>query len=101
MKIRKKIEITVEYNISDEISDIDFTRVENFDNFCFDKSVKIIDVKEQVILKTSPEYKLCVICDKVYTGLGANAAPIKDGQCCDQCDKTVVIPTRIINIIRK
>ena len=35
MKIKKKIEITVEYNISDEISDIDFTRVENFDNFNF------------------------------------------------------------------
>ena len=47
MKIKKKIEITVEYNISDEISDIDFTRVENFDNFNFKHDVKIIDVKEK------------------------------------------------------
>ena len=47
MKIRKKIEITVEYNISDEISDIDFTRVENFNNFNFKHNVKIIDVKEK------------------------------------------------------
>tara|TARA_R100000687_G_scaffold21469_2_gene17880 strand:- start:195 stop:497 length:303 start_codon:yes stop_codon:yes gene_type:complete len=100
MKIRKKIEITVEYNISDEISDIDFTRVENFDNFCFDKSVKIIDVKEQVVLNVSPEYKLCIICNGAYIGYGSNAAPVKDGRCCTECNITVVIPARM-KITRK
>ena len=55
MKIKKKIEITVEYDISDEISDIDFTRVENFNNFNFKHNVKIIDVKEKnvALLRTS------------------------------------------------
>ena len=33
MKVKKTIQIEVEYNIDDSISDIDFTRVENFDNF--------------------------------------------------------------------
>lgn len=49
MKVKKTIQIEVEYNIEDSISDIDFTRVENFDNFNFDDSVDILSVKESKV----------------------------------------------------
>ena len=49
MEVRKTIEIAVRYNIPDEVSDIDFTRVENFGNFNFDKSVVIDSVKESKV----------------------------------------------------
>ena len=49
MKVKKTIQIEVEYNIDDSISDIDFTRVENFDNFNFDDSVDILSVKESKV----------------------------------------------------
>jgi len=39
--------------------------------------------------------KKCVICGKMYEGYGNNAMPLKEGQCCDDCDKTQVIPYRI------
>jgi len=43
--------------------------------------------------------KICIICSKEYFGLGANAEPIKNGQCCDGCDKSIVVPTRIANVM--
>ena len=50
--------------------------------------------------------KRCVICDgpieELYTEDGApywwdghNAAPVELGRCCDNCNETVVVPTRI------
>jgi hypothetical protein len=53
VEFRKTIEITVRYNVPDEISDIDFTRVENFDNFNFDKIVIIESVKELKVTTTT------------------------------------------------
>ena len=32
---------------------------------------------------------------EVYWDQGHNAAPIKDGRCCDDCNDTVVVPSRI------
>ena len=49
MKVKKTIQIEVDYNIDDSISDIDFTRVENFVNFNFDDSVDILSVKESKV----------------------------------------------------
>jgi hypothetical protein len=37
----------------------------------------------------------CSICGASYIGFGHNAAPITNGRCCDICNDTVVIPTRI------
>ena len=53
MKVKKTIQIEVEYNIDDSISDIDFTRVENFDNFNFDDSVDILSVNKINIINIS------------------------------------------------
>lgn len=39
--------------------------------------------------------KICSICGKKYNEYGNNAMPINDGQCCDKCNYTVVIPRRM------
>lgn len=38
----------------------------------------------------------CSICGKNYKGYGNNAQPINDGECCDKCNFTVVVPTRLV-----
>ena len=38
----------------------------------------------------------CSICtNKIYTKYGHNAQPVNNGTCCDMCNQTIVIPTRI------
>ena len=39
--------------------------------------------------------KICVICEKEYAGWGNNAEPVKEGQCCDECNWKKVIPARL------
>ena len=39
--------------------------------------------------------KICVLCKKEFEGFGANPQPLAEGICCDECDKTKVIPERI------
>ncbi len=48
----------------------------------------------------SNDTKTCVICGKEFTGHGNNAQPVKDGLCCDNCNMTKVIPTRL-NVSKK
>jgi len=54
----------------------------------------------------------CCLCDgdidhhkteegEVYWTLGHNALPIKEGQCCDFCNSTIVLPKRIKNILER
>jgi hypothetical protein len=43
--------------------------------------------------------KICVICEKHYDSWGNNAEPVSQGECCDHCNNTVVIPARIMNIV--
>ena len=39
----------------------------------------------------------CCICGKEFTGYGNNPSPIMDnGKCCDECDRTIVKPARIL-----
>tara|TARA_R100001443_G_scaffold91671_1_gene98310 strand:- start:420 stop:896 length:477 start_codon:yes stop_codon:yes gene_type:complete len=40
-------------------------------------------------------YKICTLCGTEFKEFGNNAMPIKEGICCDWCDKNVVIPARI------
>jgi hypothetical protein len=40
--------------------------------------------------------KICCICKMEYTGYGNNAWPVDDGQCCDICQETEVLPARIL-----
>lgn len=35
----------------------------------------------------------------MYWGEGHNAQPINDGRCCDGCNASVVVPTRIQNVM--
>lgn len=40
--------------------------------------------------------KVCCICGKEFTELGNDPYPIKnEGECCDRCNWTVVLPERI------
>ena len=39
---------------------------------------------------------LCIICSVPFQGYGHNPAPVKNmGRCCDTCNTTRVIPTRL------
>ena len=37
----------------------------------------------------------CSICGKEILDYSYNAYPVKNGSCCDECNRTVVIPTRL------
>ena len=42
----------------------------------------------------------CSICKGEIKGYGHNAEPVNSGRCCDNCNLTVVIPRRIMSLIR-
>lgn len=43
--------------------------------------------------------KTCVLCNKNFEEWGNNPAPLKsEGQCCDDCNHTKVIPERMKEI---
>lgn len=45
--------------------------------------------------------KTCCICGKEFTGFGNNPDPVcKEGRCCDECNSTVVVPTRLKECIK-
>lgn len=39
--------------------------------------------------------KTCCLCGKPYSGYGNNASPLKDGLCCDECNRKKVVPARL------
>lgn len=41
------------------------------------------------------EVQYCRLCGKRIDGHPHNAAPLKDGVCCDECNATKVIPERL------
>ena len=50
--------------------------------------------------KTLLENK-CGICEEMYIGYGNNADPVIGGKCCDKCNFSIVIPTRLGFILNK
>ncbi len=46
-------------------------------------------------IKGLPKRFLCCFCKKTVTGPGNNAMPAKDGRCCNKCNLSIVIPTRL------
>lgn len=47
-------------------------------------------------LVQEPETKKCVLCNSVLETYGNNPAPLaQDGECCDDCNSTKVIPARV------
>lgn len=63
----------------------------------FDDCCDVFD-PQQLILATAPT---CVICGDAIKpqangwAHGHNAAPVRDGQCCDVCNHAVVLPARV------
>lgn len=45
--------------------------------------------------------KKCCFCKIIIKEFGNNAEPIKKGVCCDECNKNIVIPIRIKNIMNR
>jgi len=43
----------------------------------------------------------CKICNKAIFGHGHNAQPIANGRCCDVCNDTEVIPSRLNNMLEQ
>ena len=44
----------------------------------------------------------CVICEKtIEDKYGHNAEPVKKGLCCDKCNYTIVVPTRMNPRLRR
>ena len=39
--------------------------------------------------------RTCILCKESFRGYGANAAPLAEGICCDECDVKKVIPERL------
>ena len=39
--------------------------------------------------------QICVICRQRFSEFGNNAWPVKDGNCCDACNKKVVLSSRV------
>ena len=39
--------------------------------------------------------KKCCICGNTFNGYGNNAAPIKNGTCCNKCNTQFVVPSRL------
>jgi hypothetical protein len=40
----------------------------------------------------------CVLCACKFEGLGNNALPVKEGLCCDTCNRTLVVPERLLRL---
>jgi hypothetical protein len=38
---------------------------------------------------------ICSICKKDFSGYGNNAHPVAEGDCCDNCNISAVIPARL------
>ena len=34
---------------------------------------------------------ICVICEEPYEGIGHNAQPVKQGDCCESCHPIVIV----------
>jgi len=45
--------------------------------------------------KAPAKTKVCSICQHPFTEYGNNAQPVNDGRCCDECNWTVVVPSRL------
>ena len=45
--------------------------------------------------------RVCILCKKEYKEWGNNAMPLADGQCCDHCNNTKVVPARLLRIKAK
>jgi hypothetical protein len=39
--------------------------------------------------------KICSICEQSYSEYGNNAEPVNSGRCCDNCNRGIVIPSRL------
>lgn len=48
--------------------------------------------------KTDTKSDFCCICGEPIEGYGNNAAPYKEGRCCDACNYKFVIPARLADL---
>jgi hypothetical protein len=59
----------------------------------------LLDFKANYHNKKQPaELAVCCLCSKPYTGYGNNAQPLSDGRCCDDCNRSKVVPLRFLDV---
>jgi hypothetical protein len=58
------------------------------------KNQRAIDM-DNLPSEVRPPTQQCILCQKIFTGWGNNSQPIKDGQCCDECNSNTVMPFRL------
>ena len=51
--------------------------------------------------KSGKKKNRCSICGEEYLGFGNNARPVNSKRCCDDCNTTVVIPSRIKELVKR
>lgn len=45
---------------------------------------------------------VCCICGKTFKGMGNNPSPVRnEGLCCDECNVSIVLHTRLLQLRRK
>ena len=104
-ELKRKLELMTDDQLNTDVTvflsaDGEFLPINSAElitNGRFDDCCDVFD-PQQLILATAPT---CVICgDDIKPqsngwAHGHNAAPVREGQCCDVCNYAVVIPARI------
>lgn len=62
------------------------------------RNIRIVRASDSCEEKRTYE---CCLCGKRFSGYGNNPYPIKkEGRCCDECNSSLVIPVRIVGLMR-
>ena len=85
-----KIQYNVHATIDSPATDCKSTEPESLEKILADNGYELVNTPVEESKKD-----VCVICGKEIEGYGNNAAPVKDGRCCDDCHYNVVVPARL------
>ena len=85
-----KIQYNVHATIDSPATDCKATEPESLEKILSDNGYELVNTPVEESKKD-----VCVICGKEIEGYGNNAAPVKDGRCCDDCHYNVVVPARL------
>lgn len=61
----------------------------------FTREMKSIQ-KNDLANVSSNSHEVCCICGNKIKGYGHNTAPAAEGRCCDDCNKSIILPARML-----
>ncbi len=62
---------------------------------CDDSNNEIMHKNKRQKVEVTVQEKICVICERSYSGYGNSSEPVSPGLCCDRCNVNVVVKLRI------